>query len=109
VVCNNWTRSSGLKLKHREFHTNVEELLYGKGDSALEQVAQGGCRVSSLRIFKTCPDTYLCDLLQGTCFGRVLDSMISRGPFQSLQFCDAAMDALSLGTTMGRLERALST
>ena len=33
----------------------------------------------------------LCSLLQGTCFSRGLDLMISRGPFQPLQFCDSVM------------------
>ena len=43
----------------------------------------------SLEIFKTCLDAYLCSLLQGACFGRgVWTSMVSRGPFQPLQFCD---------------------
>lgn len=44
---------------------------------------------SSLEIFKTCLDAYLCNLLQGAWFGMQLDSMISRGPFQPLQFCDS--------------------
>ena len=45
----------------------------------------------SLEIFKTCLDAYLCDLVWGSCFGRGLDSMISGGPFQPLQFCDSVM------------------
>jgi len=41
--------------------SHVEEL-YGKGDRALEQVAQRNCP-SSMKIFKTCLDTYLWSLL----------------------------------------------
>ena len=40
----------------------AEEHLYGKGDRALEQVAQRRCE-SPLEIFKTCLNTYLCHLL----------------------------------------------
>ena len=46
VPRSNKTRSNGLKLEHRKFHTNMEELLYGKGDGAVEQVAQRSCGVS---------------------------------------------------------------
>ena len=40
VVCSDRTGSNGLKLEH------VEELLYGRGDGALERVVQRGCGVS---------------------------------------------------------------
>ena len=46
LVHSDRTRSNGLKPEHRKFHTNVEELLYGKGDVTLEQVAQRGRGVS---------------------------------------------------------------
>ena len=47
VVCSDRTRSNGLNLEHRKkFHTNMEELLYNKGDGALELVAQRGGGVS---------------------------------------------------------------
>ena len=46
VVCSDRTSSNDLKLEHRKFHTNMRELLYGKGDRALEQAAQRGCGVS---------------------------------------------------------------
>ena len=39
VVCGNRTKSNGLKPEHRKFHANMEELLYGKADKALEQAA----------------------------------------------------------------------
>jgi len=41
----------------------------------------------SLEIFKTHLDSFPCNLLQGTCFSRGLDWMISRGPFLPLYFC----------------------
>ena len=41
----------------------------------------------SLEKFKTLLDAYLCNLVQGACFAGRLHLMISRGPFQSLQFC----------------------
>jgi len=44
VVRSDRTRSNALKLEHRNFH--VEELLYSKGDRALEQAAQRSCGVS---------------------------------------------------------------
>ena len=47
----------------------------------------------SLEIFKTYLDTYLCSLLQGVCFTGGLD-LISRGPFQPLQFCDSVSQDL---------------
>ena len=46
----------------------MEKLIYIKGDGALEQVAQKGCGVTSMDIFKTCLDAYMCDLLKGICF-----------------------------------------
>jgi len=39
---------------------------------------------SPLEIFKTHLDAFLCDLLQGTCFNRDSDLVISRGPFHPL-------------------------
>ena len=46
VVCGASTRSSGLKLEHRTFCTNMRKNVYGKGDRALETVAQRCCGVS---------------------------------------------------------------
>ena len=41
VVCSDRTRSNGLNLEHKKFHTNMSN-----GGGALEQVAQRGCGVS---------------------------------------------------------------
>jgi len=40
----------------------------------------------SLEILKTLLEAFLCSLLQGTCLAGGLDKMISRDPFQPLQF-----------------------
>jgi len=49
-----------------------------------------GVDSSSLAMFKTCLETYLCNLVQGgESLAGELDSMVSRGPFQPLQFCDS--------------------
>lgn len=45
-------------------------------------------------IFKTCLDAYLCNLLKGSCFSGGLDSVISRSPFQPLQFCESVIQGL---------------
>lgn len=41
-----------------------KEFLYCEGDLALEEVAQRGCRVSSLEIFESHPDTVLSNVLR---------------------------------------------
>lgn len=45
----------------------------------------------SLEICKSHLDISLCNLLQGNCFSGVLDWIISRGVFQTLQFCDSVI------------------
>jgi len=43
VVCSNRTRSNGLKLEHRKFHTNMQKNFFTL--RLMEQVAQSGCGV----------------------------------------------------------------
>ena len=81
---------NGHKLKHRKFHTNVHELLHSKGDGALEQAAQRGCGVSSGNT-EDPPGRLSVQPAVGACFAGGLDSMISGGPFQHLQFCDSVI------------------
>jgi len=66
-----------------------EEILYCESDRALEEVSQRGCEVVFSGVIKI-----LLDLLRGTCFGRCLNSVISRDPFQPLQFCDSVQFAI---------------
>ncbi|KAJ7416038.1 hypothetical protein WISP_74589 [Willisornis vidua] len=71
VVCNDRTRSTGHKLKHKKFHLNrrknfFRELLYIEGDRALEQAGQGVFESLSLETFKSHFDMFLCHLLQVT-------------------------------------------
>ena len=44
----------------------------------------------SLEIFRTCLGTFLCDLLQQTCFSRGLDCRTSRGP-SNPHLCDSVI------------------
>jgi len=85
-VASNNTKDSGQKLEHRKFQ---EEILYCESDRALEEVSQRGCEVVFSGVIKI-----LLDLLRGTCFGRCLNSVISRDPFQPLQFCDSVQFAI---------------
>ena len=46
----------------------------------------------SLEILQTQLDAHLCSLVHAACFaGGCLDSVISAGPFQPLQFCDSVI------------------
>ena len=50
VACSDWTRPNGLRLGHRKFHTDMLKIFFCcKGDGAVEQVAQRGCRDSLYR------------------------------------------------------------
>ena len=60
----------------------------------------------SLKIFKTCLDAYLCSLLWGACCAGGLDSMISRNPFQLLQFSDSVI-LCYVRTLYGKGDRTL--
>ena len=57
------TRSNGQKLEHRKFYTNT----------VLGQAAKEVVESPSLEILKTLLDTFLCNLLQETCFSRGLE------------------------------------
>ena len=98
VVCGDKTRGNGHKLKHRKSHTNMRRNLFtvrvmehwnGLPREVVDSPSQ--------EIFKTCLDTYQCSLLQGACFAGGLDLIISRAPFQPLQFCDSVISWESLG------------
>ena len=64
VVCSNKTRSNGLKLQYRKFCTNTWKNFF------MVRVIEHWIRLPrevveslSMEIFKTCLDSYLCDLL----------------------------------------------
>ena len=71
VMCSGRTRSNGLKLEHRKFHTNMQKNFFTlRGMEHLKGLPREALESSSMEIFKTWLDAYLCDLLQGACFSR---------------------------------------
>ena len=58
VVCSNKTRSNGLKV---EFHTNTS--LQVRVTEHWKKLSKKVVESLSMEIFKTCLDSYLCDLL----------------------------------------------
>ena len=71
------------KLEHRKFHTNMQRNFFTvMVTEHRNKLSREVVKSSSLEIFKTC----LCSLL---CRG--LDLMISRCPFQPLQFYDSVI------------------
>ena len=71
VVCGNRTRGNGQKLEHRKFRTNVRKNFFTvRVTEHWNRLPRQVVGSPSLEIFKTHLDAYLCDLVQGTCFGR---------------------------------------
>ena len=87
VVCNNSTRNKGLKLVHRKFHANMRKNFF------TVRVMEHWNRLPR-GIVESPVETHM-----GSCvtycreptFAGGLDSMISRGPLQPLQFCDSVI------------------
>ena len=83
-------RDNGQKLERSKFHTNMRMSFFTiRVREHRNRLLRLFVESLSLEISKICLVAFLCDLLWGTCCSRGLDSMISRGPFQLLQFCDS--------------------
>ena len=69
-MCSNRTRSNGQELEHRKFYTNLQNFFTLWVTEHWNRLPREVMESPSLEIFKTHLATYLCDLLQGTCFSR---------------------------------------
>ena len=82
-------------LKGQEAQTGAQEVLYEHGKEILSyegvRALEQAVFVESpfLEVFTSPLDNFLCDLLQGTCFSRALESVISRSHYQPLWFSDS--------------------
>ena len=63
VVCSDRTRSNGLKLEHRKFHTNTWKIFTVRVTEHWNRLTREDVESPSMEIFKTCLDAYLCNLL----------------------------------------------
>ena len=62
-MCSDRTRGNGHKLKHRKFHINVCKNFTVRGTEHWNRLLREAVNSPSLETFKTCLDTYLCNLL----------------------------------------------
>ena len=62
VVYSNGTKSNGLKLEHRKFHTNMQNFTIRMMEH-WNRLPREVMASLSMEIFKTCLDTYPCNLL----------------------------------------------
>ena len=61
VVCSNRTRSNGLKLEYRKFHTNMQKNFFiVRVTEHWNRLTREDVESPSMEIFKTCLNTYPC-------------------------------------------------
>ena len=64
VLCRDRTRSSGIKLEHRKFNTDMcKNFFMARVSECRNRLPREVVESPSVGIFKICLDTYLCDLL----------------------------------------------
>ena len=64
MLCSDRTRSNGLKLEHRKICTNMHKNFYMvRAMENWNRLPREVVESPSMKIFKTCMDAYLCDLL----------------------------------------------
>jgi len=64
VVHSNRTRSNGLKLEHRNFHTTMQKNFFTvRVTEHWSRLPREAVESLSMEIFQTCLDTYRCDLV----------------------------------------------
>ena len=93
VVCSNWTRSNGLKLEHRKFHTNMWKNFFMVRVTELwNRLPREVVDSPSTEIFKIHLDTYLCNVLYETYFSTGVPSRHCN----SVILCDSVKTVLVL-------------
>ena len=71
VMHSDWTRSNGLKLERRKFCTNMwKNFFMVRVTEHWNRLPREVVESSSMEIFRTWLDTYLCNLMWGSCFSR---------------------------------------